>query len=78
MTETSIIQEKKQEGVEIYEVSTSNRGDISFDSSMEQGHTVKERAPEISPEEKKLVKKINLAFVPLVCAILFVQVYTFH
>lgn len=73
MTETSI-QEKKQ-GVEIDQVSMSNRGDISVDcSSMEQGKTVKERIPVISPEEKKLVKKINIAFVPLVCAILFVQV----
>lgn len=73
MTEISI-QEKKQ-GVEIDQVSMSNPGDISVDcSSMEQGKTVKERAPVISPEEKKLVKKINIAFVPLVCAILFVQV----
>ncbi|CDH50692.1 mfs allantoate [Lichtheimia corymbifera JMRC:FSU:9682] len=72
MTEISI-QEKKQ-GVEIDQVSMSNPGDISVDcSSMEQGKTVKERAPVISSEEKKLVKKINIAFVPLVCAILFVQ-----
>lgn len=28
----------------------------------------------VSPEEKKLVRKINIAFVPLLCAILFVQV----
>lgn len=66
----SQIEEKKETTVDFHEhVQSSNSDDIS---SAEQGGS----AP--SDAEKKVVRKINLAFVPLVCLIIFTQVNPLH
>lgn len=47
---------------------TDEKFDTSWMDTLEKGQSEK------SPQEQKLVRKINLATIPFVCAVLFVKV----
>lgn len=63
--------DEKERHVEDVELANEKFSVAASSSLEDETHAAK---PVISPEEKKLVRKINLAFVPLLCFIIFIQV----